>query len=72
MANNPLLTGASVLFAGNQFRIVAGRGGTFNPDSIIQVAADAATTMAKDVMLDLTSSSVPDFNVCHRVRTVYR
>ena len=63
LPNNPLLTGASVLFAGNQFRIVAGRGGTFNPDSIIQVAADAATTMAKDIMLDPASSSAPDYNI---------
>ena len=63
MPNNPLLTGASVLFAGNQYRIVAGRGGTFSPDSIIQVAADAATTMAKDIMLDPASASVPDFNI---------
>ena len=63
MPNNPLLTGASVLFAGKQYRIVAGRGGTFSPDSIIQVAADAATTMAKDIMLDPASASVPDFNI---------
>jgi phage tail sheath protein FI len=62
--NNPLLTGATVQLVGNQFRIVAGRGGSsFNPDAILKTAVAGPDTLAKDLMLDSTSTLKPAFNV---------
>jgi phage tail sheath protein FI len=63
--SNPLLVGATVQLVGNQYRIVAGRGGgsTFNPDSILRTAHFGVDKLAKDLMLDPASTKKPTFNV---------
>ncbi len=63
--NNPLMTGANVQLIGQQFRFIAGRGGTkpFAPDSELTTAAHAADTFAHDLSLDAGSTNKPVVNI---------
>lgn len=65
LPNNPLLTGATVQLIGNQFRFVAGRGGTtpFKPDSELTPAAHTGDSFAVDLSLDSTSANKPVVNI---------
>jgi phage tail sheath protein FI len=64
LANNPMLTGATVQLTGNQFRIITGRGGNaFNPDALLETAVNGVDTLAHDLMLDPGSTSKPVFNI---------
>jgi phage tail sheath protein FI len=62
--NNPMLTGATVQLIGKRLRILAGRGGSnFSPNSILTTAVAGADPLAKDLMLDTTSTNKPIPNI---------
>jgi phage tail sheath protein FI len=65
--NNPLLTGATIQLIGNggtsptgvpfQLQILAGRaGGSFNPDSLLEIFPTATSTVATDLNLIITAN----------------